>query len=96
MIFWVTSWISCPSASTGFDPGIEGRQDVYYSICCIPTSAFVEHTATVPRTFVEVQREIEKAARTLKETKDPETRRALLKEMSLLLKEADRINASPR
>jgi len=56
----------------------------------------VEHTATVPRTFVEVQREIEKAAPTLKETKDPETRRALLKEMSLLLKEADRINASPR
>ena len=96
MIFWVSPWISCPSAS-----GIEGRiidwrQDVYYSICCIPTSAFVEHTATVPRTFVEVQREIEKAARTLKETKDPEARRALLKEMSLLLKEADRINASPR
>ena len=56
----------------------------------------MEHTATVPRTFVEVQREIEKAARTLKETKDPEARRALLKEMSLLLKEADRITASLR
>jgi hypothetical protein len=50
----------------------------------------------VPRTFVKVQREIEKIARTLKETKDPAARRALLKEMSLLLKEADRITASLR
>jgi hypothetical protein len=58
--------------------------------------AFVAHTAIVPRTFVEVQREIEKTARNLKETKDPEARRALLKEMSLLLKEADRITASLR
>ena len=48
----------------------------------------------MPRTFAEVQREIEKTARKLKDAKDPEARRALLKEMNLLLKEADRITSA--
>ena len=50
----------------------------------------------VPRTFVEVQREMEKAARRLQEATDYGVRRAILKEMSDLLKEADRITASTR
>src|SRR5258705_3085610 len=96
MIFWVSPWISCPSAS-----GIEGRiidwrQDVYYSICCMPTSAFVGHTTMVPRDFAEVKRELEETARKLKGTNDPKARQALLKEMSLLLKEADLITASAK
>ena len=50
----------------------------------------------VPRTFLEVQREIERDTRTLQESTDPEVRRVILKEMSDLLKEADRITASTR
>jgi hypothetical protein len=50
----------------------------------------------MPRTFVEVQRELQEASRRLKVAKDPKIRREILKEMSFLLKEADRITSSVR
>jgi hypothetical protein len=50
----------------------------------------------MPRDFADMQRELEEAARKLKATKDPKDRREILKEMGLLLKEADRLTASTR
>jgi hypothetical protein len=43
-----------------------------------------------------MQRELQEAARRLEVSEDPKVRREILKEMGLLLKEADRINASSR
>jgi hypothetical protein len=43
----------------------------------------------MPRDFAELQRQLEEAVLKLKQTKDPQVRRALLQEMRILLQEAE-------
>jgi erythromycin esterase-like protein len=45
--------------------------------------------------FAEVQRKLEATASELKTANDPERRRALLREMSRLVAEAERISSQP-
>jgi len=63
-----------------------------FSQCRLNIAQLVFEAARYDRTFTEVQRDLEEAARLLRETKEPKDRRAILKEMSMLLKEAHNLN----
>ena len=65
------------------------------AIVCHPTAAF--HMNIQPRKpeFAKLQRDLDKTLSKLKRTRDPNVRRDLLREMRLLLMEADRMLDSP-